>query len=582
MAKFSLRQMFVVPVIFFCFFAMPVNAADRIGDFALLDQNGTFHQLSWYNDQKAVVLLTQANGCAASGNAVAGFKSLRSRYSALGVQFMMLNPEGADREQVKQEAARLQMDFPILMDDTQLVGELLQVSHAGEVIVLDPETYSIAYRGPVQGSLSRALDQMVAGEMVTVASEPSAGCPVQYAAREQQLSSGISYVNDIAPIIAENCAECHRQNSIAPFALDSHQIVQGWAPMIREVVLTKRMPPGQVDPHVGNVIDMSNLEDSEAQKLIHWIDMGAPKDGSIDPLAQLVWPDQKWRAEPGTLPDLIVAIPSQEIPATGVVDYINVTTDIPLDKDRWIRGSEIVPGDYSVLHHVITRVVPPGVNGNTVNPDEGDDEFADQEKSNVALAGLSGYVPGRRPALEPLGGGLLRKGSGVSFQLHYTTSGKAVTDHSELGIYYYPEGETPVIEKLSGGNARNRTFVIPPFAKDYEVSRSLTLDQDAVLISFMPHMHYRGSRMKFVAKYPDGTQEELLSVPHYQFNWQIRHHIEPKLVPAGTEIVAIGAFDNSTQNAFNPDPGEAIDWGPQSWDEMFIGYMRWKNVDGTE
>lgn len=559
-----------------------VQAADRIGDFALLDQDGNFHQLSWYSDQKAVVLLTQANGCRATRDAVPAYQSLRQQFGSRGVQFLMLNTEGVDRELVKAEAARLNMNFPVLMDDTQLVGELLNVQQAGEAIVLDPSSYRVLYRGPVQSELQTALDQVVNGQAVTVSAKAGSGCAVQYAARDRHSKTGISYINDIAPLIAENCAECHRQNSIAPFALDSHQIVQGWAPMIREVVLTKRMPPGQVDPHVGKIIDMSNLTDEEAQKLIHWIDMGAPKDGDTDPLAQLTWPDQKWRAEPGTLPDLIVAIPPQEIPATGVVDYLNVTTNIPLDKDVWIRGSEIVPGDYSVLHHVITRVVPPGVNGSSINPDEGDDEFADQAGSKVPLAGLSGYVPGRRPTLEARGGGLLRKGSGVSFQLHYTTSGKAVTDNSELGIYFYPAGVTPEIEKESGGRALNRSFNIPAFAKDYEVSRSVFMDQDAYLISFMPHMHYRGTRMKFVAKYPDGTEEELLSVPHYQFNWQIRHHIEPKLVPAGTEVVAIGAFDNSTQNAFNPDPSQEIDWGPQSWDEMFIGYMRWKYVEDVD
>jgi len=124
--------------------------------------------------------------------------------------------------------------------------------------------------------------------------------------------------------------------------------------------------------------------------------------------------------------------------------------------------------------------------------------------------------------------------------------------------------------------------LIPANAKDHEVIKSAFVKKDAYLVSFMPHMHFRGKRMKFVAKYPDGSQEEILSVPNYQFNWQIRHHIEPKLVPAGTEIMAIGAFDNSTQNGFNPDPNEEIDWGPQSWDEMFIGYMRWTHVEDLQ
>jgi hypothetical protein len=96
----------------------------------------------------------------------------------------------------------------------------------------------------------------------------------------------------------------------------------------------------------------------------------------------------------------------------------------------------------------------------------------------------------------------------------------------------------------------------------------------------MPHMHFRGKRMKFTAQYPDGSEELLLSVPAYSFNWQLAHELEePIQIPAGTKIVAAGAFDNSSQNTFNPDANTEINWGEQSWEEMFMGFYTWKNVD---
>ena len=559
------------------------SANERTGDFSLLDQNGAFHQLGWYDDMKAVAVLTQANGCAAVRDAAPGFAALGDDYADRRIPFMMLNAEGADRDLVKAEMADLGIDLPVLMDDAQVVGEALGLTHSGEALLLDPSSFTVLYRGPAGAGFETALADVAAGRDVSVESMPAAGCEIAYEARDRHMASGISYVNDVAPIIIENCAECHRENSIAPFAMNSHLVVQGWSPMIREVLLTKRMPPGQVDPHVGTIVDMTNLSDAEMQTLVHWIDAGAPKDGDIDPLAQLQWPDSRWRASPGRDPDVIVQIPAQYIPPTGVVDYLNVVADIPIEEDVWVQGSEISPGDYAVLHHVITRVVQPEAAAETVRPDEGDDEFAGLEDSDVPMAGLTGYVPGRPPVLEPNRGGLLRAGSKVAFQLHYTTSGREVFDQSELGIYLYPAGEVPEIHKMSGGRALNRSFLIPPDSKDHEVSESAVVQKDAYLVSFMPHMHYRGKRMKFIANYPDGTSEELLSVPNYQFNWQMRHHLERKFVPAGTEIVAVGAFDNSTQNAFNPDPSQEIDWGPQSWDEMFIGYMRWQHVeDATE
>jgi len=96
----------------------------------------------------------------------------------------------------------------------------------------------------------------------------------------------------------------------------------------------------------------------------------------------------------------------------------------------------------------------------------------------------------------------------------------------------------------------------------------------------MPHMHFRGKRMAFTARYPDGTEELLLSVPAYSFNWQLSHELaEPLPVPAGTQIIATGAFDNSSQNPYNPDPNSEINWGEQSWEEMFMGFYTWKEVN---
>ena len=561
--------------------ALPLiaSATERVGDFSLLDQHGAFHQLSWYDDMKAVALLAQANGCAAVRDAAPGFAALGERFSGQDIPFLMLNAEGVDRELVKAEMAELGIDLPVLMDDAQVVGEALGLTHSGEALLLDPSSFTVLYRGPAGAGFETAVADVAAGLAVSVESMPAAGCEIAYEARDRHEASGISYVNDVAPIIIENCAECHRENSIAPFAMNSHQVVQGWSPMIREVLLTRRMPPGQIDPHIGAIVDMTNLSEDEMQTLVHWVDAGAPKDGDIDPLAELQWPDSRWRASPGRDPDVIVQIPPQYIPPTGVVDYLNVVADIPIEEDVWIQGSEISPGDYAVLHHVITRVVRPEVAAENVRPEEGDNEFAGLEDSDVPMAGLTGYVPGRSPTLEPNRGGLLRAGSKIAFQLHYTTAGREVFDQSELGIYLYPEGEIPQIERMSGDRALNRRFLIPANAKDHEVSESAVVPKDAYLVSLMPHMHYRGKRMKFIANYPDGTTEELLSVPNYQFNWQMRHHFERKFVPAGTEIVAIGAFDNSTQNPYNPDPGQEIDWGPQSWDEMFIGYMRWQHLE---
>jgi len=595
--------------------SLSATAGERVGDFALIDHEGAFHNMTWYDDHNAVVILPQANGSADTAENLAGLLELQAKYDAQGVEFFLMNPGLQERAAVQAEAASLAGNLPILMDDTQLVSELLGIDNLDQAVVYSPKSFEVLYRGPVGAQLSASLDSVLAGQAEELVSVTTNGTAIQFSATSHQ--EALSYEKDIAPIIAENCAECHREGGIAPFAMDNHLAVQGWSPMIKEVVMTKRMPPGQVDNKVGlKVQDAMNLEDDEMQKLVHWINSGSAKDGSVDPLTQLTWPDTKWSYGE---PDLIVKVPPQSIPATGVVEYMDLPIDLGLEEDVWIRGSEVVPGDPSVLHHIITTVVPPGANNDpeaafmealASMPEEqrqevqgklmqaalGGQELGPADMVNLLgeafdiesllsggdpdTASVAGYAPGAPGGLLPEGvGGMLKAGTQLSLQMHYTTTGKESVDATEIGIYFYPEGQVPT-ERMAGGVANNFDIRLPANAKDYEMVTSTTVPEDAYIYSLMPHMHFRGKRMHFTAKYPDGSEELLLSVPNYSFNWQLVHKLEePKLMPAGTEIVATGAFDNSGQNPYNPDPNIDIKWGEQSWEEMFMGFFDWKYTD---
>ena len=590
-------------------------AVERVGDFALIDHQGAFHHMAWYDDQEAIVLMVQGNGAAEVKAALPGFQALTGKYQ--GVTFMLINPgQTTDRNAVAADMAALGTDLPVLMDDAQLVSESLGLKHIGETLIYNPKTYEVAYRGAADG-LDAALSQFLAGETVAVNS-PASGAAIDFpvVARHQQQAP--SYSQDVAPIIAENCASCHRAGGIAPFALDSSMAAQGWSPMIREVVMTKRMPPGQIDNKVGHRIkNEMNLSDAQMQTLVHWVNAGSPVDGDVDPLAQLTWPDTKWTLGE---PDLIVKVPPQTVPATGIVDYRDIPVDLGLDRDVWVKGSEVVPGDPTVLHHIITTVIPPEgapdpgqVIMNLINelPAERAQEIrtrlftaaASGQRPNISeilemlgpdvnvgallggsndpdMASVAGYAPGTAVSLYPDNvGGLLKAGTTLSLQMHYTTSGKETVDATEIGIYFYPEGEIPA-ERMASGVGNAFDISIPAQAKDHEMQITTVIPREAYVHSLMPHMHFRGKRMSFTAVYPDGSEELLLSVPNYSFNWQLTHELaEPVKVPAGTRIVATGAFDNSSQNPFNPDPNKPVNWGEQSWEEMFMGFYNWKYTD---
>jgi len=546
--------------------------AKRAGDFALLDHQGYFHQLSYYDDHKAVALLVQANGSKATARSIEAFKQAKEKYKGK-IKFFMINPTGTEtRSSVQAEVDKYGTDIPVLMDDTQLVSEALGVQKAGEVVLVRPGSTEVVYRGPVGKHFDRAVEQLLSDQPVAKATARVSGEKIKYAKTVKTHGTKVSYSKDIAPIIAENCARCHREGGIAPFAMNSHAMVQGFAPMIREVVLTKRMPPGQIDPYVGEFKETYTLTPEETQKLVHWIEAGAKKDGDVDPLAQLKWPETKWAFGE---PDLIIKVPPQEIPATGVLDYIRVVVPIEIDRDRWVRASQYVPGDRTVLHHTLNDLIWPG---------ERPAGFLAAGNPNKAR--ITAYIPGAQPQMEPPNtGGLLKKGSQLALQLHYTTNGKATVDASEIGLWFYPDDQIPT-ERMSNQCACifTRGWVpIPPYEPDHEMTSTITISKDAYIYSMLPHMHFRGKRMRFYADYPDGTTEELLNIAKYNYNWQLDYELkEPKFVPAGTKIRVVGAFDNSAQNKANPDPSRTVPWGQQSWDEMFFGSVTYKYVDQSE
>ena len=547
-----------------------VFAADRVGDFSLLDQEGYFHQMSWYDNNKAVALMVHARHDDEVKAKLPAFMKLKAAYEKKGIKLFMINSSGLEnREEIKADLASMGISIPVLMDDAKVISSSLGITQTSEVFVLDPKSFKLLFKGPVGEQLSEAFDSIIADKNIHVSERTGFGSPVLYPLRAAYRNHAPSYENEIGPIIAENCATCHRVGGIAPFAFDSYTMVKGWSQMIREVLMTKRMPPGQIDSHVGEFINDMVLTDEKVQKVIYWIEAGSPNDGESDPLAQLVWPETEWAFGK---PDYIIEIPEQEIPATGVLDYYNVMVDLDIKKDRWVRASQYIPGDRTVLHHTLHSLIPPGAtSGGALLGGEPD-------RPDIAL-----YIPGQAPRMEPPNtGGLLKAGTKIAMQMHYTTTGKASVDASRIGLWFYPEDFVPE-ERMTGQCACHFTPTwvnIPPMDPDYEMTQSFTIEKDAKLFSLTPHMHFRGKRMRFYADYPDGTSEELINIANYNYSWQLAYtYKQPKFVPAGTIITAIGAFDNSEQNKMNPDPFRSVPWGLQSWDEMFFGAADWKYID---
>lgn len=387
------------------------------------------------------------------------------------------------------------------------------------------------------------------------------------------------YVTDVAPILIDQCQMCHREGGIAPWAMSNYQVVQAFAPAIKEAIVSRRMPPGQINPkYRDTIINHRTLSDDEMKTLVDWVDAGAPVKGVIDPLTQTVYPDSEWvHGEP----DMIVEVPPQEIPAVGTmgpnaIPYRYTRVDLGLTEDKWLRGSQFLPSEPTVMHHMLNSVSVPGErNGNILGTQGG-------EQQNMDYASISAYVPGGDPDYyDENTGGLLRAGSIVNLQLHYTPDGTARTDEARIGLYFHDEGVVPE-ERMAGDCAcifPDTWTNIPPYDPNFVQEAEIVLQNDIMLQTFLPHMHFRGKSMKATAYYEDGTWEELIDIPRYEYAWQLSYTWrEPKYIPAGTVLHVEGAFDNSAENLMNPDPSRSVPWGQMSEDEMFFGAFTWKNL----
>jgi hypothetical protein len=560
--------------------AFALDPGHRVENFRLLDHTGASHELYYLSDAKAVVLMSYGNGCGIVQKSLPGLRKIRDEYRAKGVEFLLIDSKlQDDRDAVARESNEFGNDLPVLIDETQLIGEALGIERTADFLVIDPKTWRLVYRGPMDDRLSYgtqkpqakaqyltdALDATLAGKPVAVAKAEALGCLVNLPERDNRAAHAkISYSDRIAPLLVDKCVACHREGGVAPWAMTGYDIVRGFAPMIREVVRTKRMPPWHADPHYGSFVGDRSMTNADTMDLVHWIEAGAPRGTGADPLPSL---DKSWSEWTLGKPDLIVEVPAHDVPASGVINYLYPRAANPLGRDVWIRAIEILPGNRSVVHHVLAGL-----------DDRGDSK---RHALRGQMGELGGYAPGKNAVPYPANTGiLLRKEADFLFQIHYTPNGKAVTDVTRLGLYFH---DKPPQHALEMSVIYDTSLVIPANTKSYSQTLDKVFDRDVMLYSLLPHSHLRGRAAKFTARYPDGREEILLSVPKYDFNWQPLYALNPpKLMPAGTRVVMDMTWDNSSQNPANPDPTKEVRWGDQTFEEMNVGWFRYRAADDED
>jgi hypothetical protein len=368
----------------------------------------------------------------------------------------------------------------------------------------------------------------------------------------------VTFTKDVAPILYKSCVECHRPTMFAPMSLLTYDDARPYARSIKQRVVSRVMPPWGADPAHGEFKNDPRLSQAEIDTITAWVDGGAVKGHDAD------LPKAPQFADGWTIgkPDAVFTMEEEyDIPATGVIPYQYLRVPTHLTEDKWIQAIEIRPSANAQVHHVLAYTQPAGQpirQGGALGP--------------TNIGGVTPNKPGI--TFEPGVARLLRGNSDLIMQMHYTTNGKPAKDRTRIGVIY---AKQPPTKLQAGGMVLQPRFVIPAYDGNAEVKGTTTLERDTVMTSLTPHMHVRGKDMTYIAHYPDGTDEILLSVPKYDFNWQISYELKtPKLLPKGTIVEVIAHYDNSAGNKFNPDPSKDVKWGDQTFEEMMIGF--WSTV----
>ncbi|MCY3966744.1 MAG: thiol-disulfide isomerase [Acidobacteria bacterium] len=387
----------------------------------------------------------------------------------------------------------------------------------------------------------------------------------------------VTFSRDVAPILNRHCVGCHRAGEIAPMSLATYREARPWARSIQRAVTSGAMPPWFAAPAVGEWANDPTLSEEEIGTIVAWVERGAPPG---DPKLMPEPPEftEGWQLGE---PDYVIELPEVTVPADGPDLFLNqfVTLDIP--ERRWIRAVEFRPGAPRVNHHQLafkadfTGMVEDGVPLTPQGALRASGSVDGRGYFNV----LAMWGAGTAPTEFPEGAGRwIEPGAVVVMNQHYHPNGEEQTDRTLIGLHF---GEGELRSEIQAVIAGEMEFLIPAGVPDHRVEYRHEIARDSMIVSYLPHMHLRGKRMSYTARYADGDSELLLHVPEYDFNWQLFYYPEkPKLVPAGTVIEIVAVYDNSEANPNNPDPTRDVGFGLQSTDEMMFGFFELVEVDG--
>lgn len=561
----------------------PWGIGTYIPDLPVKLLGGDARLISALADGHPLVIANVSTSCPISKRCIPALLALQKGNPAARFVFLATNREDSE--------ASLRQALPgmtIARDESGALLKALAAKASTDTFLLDARR-TLQYRGAVDDQyglgysldaprirfLADALEAVRVGRAPMIAATEAPGCELDLSKFTTAKTGTITFHNRISRILQQNCQECHRSGGVAPFPLETPEQVTEHAGMIKKMVSQRLMPPWfAAAPQAGQHSPWANdrsLPDGDRDDLLGWLASGRTLGEEKDAPLPRTWGAGEWAIGK---PDAVFQIPQPiQVKATGTMAYQTARVPTSYNETRYLTAIEIVPTAREVVHHVLVFADagrPLDRLRNAIQRGNGTRRADDEEDGG--FVGI--YVPGNSVLQYPTGFAKeLPAGATLRFQIHYTPNGTATQDQVKIGFKF---ASTPPRHVVHNTGISNRRFNIPPGAADHKVEATLPVPKDAVLLAFLPHMHVRGKAWRYEVTGPGGGTQMLLDVPRYDFNWQLLYRLsEPYLVPGGSVIKATAWYDNSTGNPANPDPTKLVRWGPQTFDEMMLGYVEY-------
>jgi thiol-disulfide isomerase/thioredoxin len=541
---------------------------EKVNKLKFTDIRSLPRTLDDFGKKKAYVFVFTNTTCPLAQRYLPVLQAMEIEFRGQDVQFVAVNSAEEDTIlTMATQAVRHDITFPFVKDFGGACAKSLGVKRTPEVVVLDSEKH-LRYRGriddqyrlggvrkePTSRDLKDALDAVLAGKKVANAETEVDGCPITFA--KERKPEGVTFAENVAPILQKHCWSCHHTGGSAPFPLTTFKQASARAESIAEVITDQRMPPWFASHEFGPFVNRRGLSDNERQTLLDWV-RGGVAPGNVQKTPAPPKAADKWLMG---APDLILKSDELKLPAKGDIPYQYAILPHVFAEDTWIQAAQILPDNPGVLHH-------------------GNMGYANLTDGFNEANFITGQVPGGEPmTLDPGVGYRIPKGSVLALQLHFIATGKPETCRISVGLKYPRD----VVQKqMRCIQLNSRKFAIPPGDPAHKVVASRTLDHDIVGIAMFSHMHLRGKDMTFLAHLPDGKKDTLLIIPNYNFSWQIPYRWEPGKMrfPKGTKLECVAHFDNSPFNPSNPDAKATVRHGPQTYHEMMYGFFFYTHAE---